>query len=229
MAEDWIDAALRELWSGPPLPFSWWRKPNARMWRTSLAAGLPRTRQQEESAWVEAGRAAWVDGVRIKLESALAATAAARSWAWDEPIVPIDLTARPTHTVKLLGSSDPESLDYGGFLNLLGFGRDGVSGRECSSHPGRFIGEHGCPRCREIHEHRKARHAAGPEDGYPPLPAEADFAALQRYAGIRFIAEVFRLDAESFDGPGAADPPMVRWEKAERAYDLARAEAKADG
>jgi hypothetical protein len=69
------------------------------------------------------------------------------------PLVPYDLTADCKVRVKVTGSSDPDSLDYGGLLNLLGFSP--ALRRQCSLHPRHVIGEHGCPRCREIHEHRK--------------------------------------------------------------------------
>jgi len=69
------------------------------------------------------------------------------------PLIPYDLTAEPKVWVKLTGSSDPDSLDYGGFLNLLGLGA--ASRRPCSLHPSHAIGEQGCPRCWEILEHRK--------------------------------------------------------------------------
>jgi len=69
------------------------------------------------------------------------------------PLVPYDLTADCKVRVKVTGSSDPDSLDYGGPLNLLGLGA--ASHRPCSLHPSHVIGEDGCPRCWEILEHRK--------------------------------------------------------------------------
>jgi hypothetical protein len=79
-----------------------------------------------------------------------------RKWLTAKPdldtalVQPMDLLAPPT----LILSTDPHSLDYWGPLNLAPFGRDGSRGNECSLHA-LTIGEDGCPRCREIHEHRK--------------------------------------------------------------------------
>ena len=70
---------------------------------------------------------------------------------------PYDLTAEPVAFVEFHGSPDPDSLDYGGLLNLLP-PRRGVQ-VPCSIHPGRMIGENGCPRCREIRNHHLGRDA----------------------------------------------------------------------
>ncbi len=81
-----IDAMLAALWGGPVLPFSYWRKPGARMYRGPLRAPNPWWRRvREEAAWAELGRPAWVESVHAKLESALTATADGRAWEWDEP------------------------------------------------------------------------------------------------------------------------------------------------
>lgn len=74
-----------------------------------------------------------------------------------DELVPIDLEARMAFFAEPQGSSsDPESLEYGGLLNLLGVGR----GRPCSLHPEHTITWDGCQRCHAIHEHRKARRQA---------------------------------------------------------------------
>jgi len=75
---------------------------------------------------------------------------------------PIDLTAPPRYFVELEGSSDPDSLNYGGPLNLLPV-RLGFR-RPCSLHPSYVIGTAGCPRCQEIFAHRGLRQA-GANDG----------------------------------------------------------------
>lgn len=55
------------------------------------------------------------------------------------------------------------------------------------------------------------------EDGYPVLPAYSDWEAFKRHANIRVLAEVFRMDGESFGLP--PEEPMTLWKRAERAWD----------
>lgn len=63
-------------------------------------------------------------------------------------VVPFDLEAPAEYLVRLEGSSDPASLEYGGFLNLLGK-KPGFDS-PCTMHPPHMISTDGCPRCREI-------------------------------------------------------------------------------
>jgi hypothetical protein len=72
-------------------------------------------------------------------------------------VVPFDLEAPAEHLVRLEGSSDPTSLDYGGFLNLLARKR-GIE-TPCTMHPPHVIGPDGCPRCREIMRVRRMQRA----------------------------------------------------------------------
>lgn len=78
-------------------------------------------------------------------------------------IEPYDLLAPPRVTVEFEGSSDPDSLDYGGLLNLLPVRRGFES--PCSLHPAHIIGADGCPRCREIREHQLGRPLHDPGAG----------------------------------------------------------------
>jgi len=65
---------------------------------------------------------------------------------------PLDLTAPARFRVEFTGGSDPDSLDYGGVLNLLGM----VPGceRPCSLHPDYTINGDGCAQCWRIQRHR---------------------------------------------------------------------------
>lgn len=65
-------------------------------------------------------------------------------------------------------------------------------------------------------------------DGYPPHPTNADLADLQRYGGIRFIAELLAADEKAMDAmlgvtmPGKT--PAERWARAEQIHEQAKAE-----
>jgi hypothetical protein len=89
----------------------------------------------------------------------------------DEELVPFDLCAEPRYLIRWQGSSDPDRLDYAGFLNLIG--RGPMSARQpCSLHPQQVIGADGCPRCREIRQYRNERGLNGAQwfDARWPLP-----------------------------------------------------------
>jgi len=60
--------------------------------------------------------------------------------------------------------ADPDSLDYCGPFNLMPV-QTGFE-RPCSVHPGRVIGAHGCPRCREIRDHQLGRLHDPAADGH---------------------------------------------------------------
>lgn len=85
---DVIAQALEAMWCGPVLPFSYFRKPGSRMYRAPLREPLGCSwldRERQATAWQEAGRSAWIESVRAKLQSAVYATDQGWSWRWDAP------------------------------------------------------------------------------------------------------------------------------------------------
>lgn len=81
-----IEALMEALWFGPLLPFSYWRKPGARMYgRRERPAPSWLDRQREATAWEAVSRAAWIESVRARLQSAVYATDQGWSWTWDAP------------------------------------------------------------------------------------------------------------------------------------------------
>ncbi|HEV2344422.1 MAG TPA: hypothetical protein VGS97_10050 [Actinocrinis sp.] len=88
VTRDVIAQALEAMWRGPVLPFSYFRRPGARMYRAPLREPLVCSwldRKRQATAWQEAGRSAWIESVRAKLQSAVYATDQGWSWTWDAP------------------------------------------------------------------------------------------------------------------------------------------------
>lgn len=63
--------------------FSWWRRPPRRVNLFRLRG--EQARQTESSAWQEAGRSAWIEGVRERLQSAAYAASNGFGWSWTAP------------------------------------------------------------------------------------------------------------------------------------------------
>lgn len=79
---------FESLMCGPALPFSYFRRPGSRMYRAPLREPLGCSwlnRERQATAWQEAGRSAWIESVRAKLQSAVYATNQGWSWTWDVP------------------------------------------------------------------------------------------------------------------------------------------------
>lgn len=81
-----IEQTMRDMWSCHPFgapQFSWWRRPPRRLNLFPLR-GEP-ARRRERSAWQEAGRSAWIEGVRERLQSAAYAASNGYSFTWTGP------------------------------------------------------------------------------------------------------------------------------------------------
>lgn len=82
-----LEQALQDMWGygvpcGAP-SFSWWRRPPRRVNLFRLRGEW--ARQLELSAWREAGRSAWIEGVRERLQSAVYAASSGYGWSWTAP------------------------------------------------------------------------------------------------------------------------------------------------
>jgi hypothetical protein len=84
---DMLERVLQDLWGygmpyGAP-SFSWWRRPPRRVNLFRLRG--EQARQTECSAWQEAGRSAWIETMRERLQSAVYAASNGYGWSWTAP------------------------------------------------------------------------------------------------------------------------------------------------
>lgn len=87
MTPEALLASMRALWDRPMAPwgfpeFSWFRRPPRRL--SLFWLGGEWQRQLERSAW-EAGRSAWIESVRERLQSAVYAADNGYVWSWEAP------------------------------------------------------------------------------------------------------------------------------------------------
>jgi hypothetical protein len=81
-----IMRALEAMWRGPEPPFSPWRRHRPRrLWHMTRRGRSWIDREIERTAWQRVGSSAWIESVRVKLQSAAYATDQGWSWSWDSP------------------------------------------------------------------------------------------------------------------------------------------------